>query len=195
MSEPVLDKERLKQVIARDVLNLYVKCHEYVQLVGTDSKRIVILNRAASKFFQIFQEAAWSDLVIDLARITGPMTTGREPRIKHNLTIGRLPDLVGQKFQHEVKEKVKLAIKKSDFVIEARNQILAHRDLGVALSSNAGGIRRGNSHEMADAVYAVKEAVETAFPGYIAWQHATSLPGGSDDLVASLDFALKQKAL
>ncbi len=89
---------------------LYSKWHEYVELFGTKSSRIDLLNRAAGRFFRIVQDTFWEDSLLHIARLTDrPTTAGKE-----NLTIRRLQDLIeDEDLKSRVSNPVDAAIKKN----------------------------------------------------------------------------------
>ena len=190
MSDGNAKSNEIKRILAVEAISLVAKFTEYDDLLGEGNTNIDILNKSASKFFSIFQQVVWTDLVMHLMRITGPKASDRKGERK-NITIRQLPELTIEIFRDEVQEKVNIAVEKSKFVEDARNKVLAHLDLNVALSPNAGGIKRGNRDEMRDAVKAVAQAIESALPGQVSWR-TSHYPGGANDLLKILDSALKK---
>ena len=69
---------------------LYVKWAEFVDLFGTDPERVDLLNRAAPNFFGIIQEVLFEHITLHVARLTDRVKSlGKE-----NLTVQELPILV-----------------------------------------------------------------------------------------------------
>src|SRR5438067_408004 len=90
-------------------LNLYWK--EFLELFGTNDKRIARMNKSAPGFFQMLQEQQFETNMSHLARLTdSPKSVGKE-----NLTIQNLSELVAdpglktelEKFVEDIKEKTK----------------------------------------------------------------------------------------
>src|SRR3990172_5145349 len=71
---------------------LYAKWGEYVEMFGTKSSRIELVNQAAGHFFRVVQDSLWEDTLLHIARLTDPPKS----RGKDNLTIRRLPGLIHQ---------------------------------------------------------------------------------------------------
>src|SRR5437870_12307148 len=69
-------------------LHLYWK--EFLELFGTNDKRIDRLNRAAPGFFRMLQEQQFETNMLHMARLTDPPKSVG----KANLTIRNLPDIV-----------------------------------------------------------------------------------------------------
>src|SRR5258708_3022270 len=69
-------------------LNLYWK--EFLELFGTNDKRMNQRNRAAAGFFRMLQEQQFETNMLHIARLTdSPRSVGKD-----NLTIRNLPNLV-----------------------------------------------------------------------------------------------------
>jgi hypothetical protein len=107
-------------------LNLYWK--EFLELFGTNDKRIDRLNRAAPGFFRMLKDQQFETNMLHLARLTdSPKSVG-----KRNLTVCNLSELVSDNalkqqltvLVHEVKQK-------TQFCRDWRNRQFAHRDLAL----------------------------------------------------------------
>ena len=109
----------------------YVYWLEYVDLFGTKSSRIEMLNRAAPMFFRMIQDELWGMTLLNLARMTGPPFSGRD---KANLSLQALPALMKDTgLKSTVAELVDNAFMATEFARDWRNRLIAHRDLGIAL--------------------------------------------------------------
>lgn len=73
------------------ILHLYWK--EFVELFGTNEKRIERLNQAAPGFFRMLQDELFQTNVLHIARLTDPPKSAG----KDNLTLHNLPNLVSDK--------------------------------------------------------------------------------------------------
>ena len=93
-------------------------------------ERIDLLNQTAAFFFRVVQDVLWKDILLHLARLTGP----RKSAGKANLTLLMLPDIISDpSFAAEVKCRVDEAVSRCEFARQWRNRHLAHLDLSLAL--------------------------------------------------------------
>lgn len=116
-----------------EVVWLYSKWDEYVELFGTKPSRIELLNRSAPLFFRTVEDSLWADTLLHIARLTDPPKSAG----KSNLTIQRLPGLVDKQVQTNVSNLTKNAIDNTAFCRDWRNRRIAHRDLKLAMSEGA----------------------------------------------------------
>lgn len=113
-------------VLFHEVSALHLYWKEFLELFGTNDKRIDRLNRSAPGFFRMLQEQQFETNMLHIARLTdSPRSVGKE-----NLTVRNLPDLVTDA---SFKPLVDEAIKKTAFCREWRNQRFAHQDLLLAI--------------------------------------------------------------
>lgn len=130
---------------------LHSKWAEYVDLFGTKESRVALMNEAAPRFFRIVQDSIWDDVLIHIARLTDPpKSAGRA-----NLTIQRLPALVGAAVKAEVNGKIAVALTRSAFARDWRNRRIAHGDYELALDLSAAIPLAPASRQM------VREALES----------------------------------
>lgn len=73
------------------ILHLYWK--EFLELFGTNQKRIDRLNEAAPGFFRMLQDELFQTKIMHIARLTDPPKSAG----KENLTLQNLPTLVNDK--------------------------------------------------------------------------------------------------
>jgi AbiU2 len=119
--------------LCHELTALYLYWKEFIELFGTNDKRIERLNKSAPGFFQMLLEQQFETNILHLARITDVSKTGT----KDNLTVCNLPDLVTD-------EALKAAL--IPLVKEARSKTKFCRDWAaeksvVEGSGGAGGIR------------------------------------------------------
>jgi len=109
------------------VLHLYWK--EFIELFGTNDKRIERLNKSAPGFFQMLQEQQFETNMLHLARITdSPKSAG-----KQNLTVCSLPSLVNdQELKNQLIPLIEDVKMKTKFCRAWRNRRFAHHDLMLA---------------------------------------------------------------
>ncbi len=106
----------------QEVAWLNLKWQEYIELFGKKPSRVELLNKAAPLFFRIVQDALWYDILMHIARLTDPPKSRGKP----NLTIRRLPELVGNQELDSLVEEAKEA---AEFCRDWRHRRIAHRDL------------------------------------------------------------------
>lgn len=109
------------------VLNLYWK--EFIELFGTNDKRIARMNQSAPGFFQMLKEQQFETNMSHLARLTDPPKSAG----KDNLTVCSLPELVADPgLKAELKKHVADIKQKTRFCRDWRNRRFAHHDLLLA---------------------------------------------------------------
>jgi len=108
-------------------LNLYWK--EFLELFGTNDKRIARMNQSAPGFFQMLQEQQFETNMSHLARLTdSSKSIGKD-----NLTVRNLPDLVTDPgLKAELDKHVEDIKQKTEFCRDWRNRRFAHHDLLLA---------------------------------------------------------------
>lgn len=138
---------------------VHTKWHDYVELFATKESRVDLLNKAAPSFFRLVQDSLWENTLLHIARLTDPPTTGK----KQNLTIQRLPRLVGHEpTRAKVQELVSVALSTSEFARDWRNRHIAHSDLDLSVSDTAKPLEFASHqcvHEALEALVNVLNAV------------------------------------
>ena len=121
----------------QEIAHLNLTWLEFVELFGTKSSRIELLNHAAGGFFRIVQDRLWEAVALHIARLTDPpLSLGRQDRA--NLTLLNLPNLIDEpKISAEVRALCGKAQAASAFARDWRNRHIAHRDLDLALGGGA----------------------------------------------------------
>ena len=143
--------------VYNQVVWLHVKWKQYVQLFGTSPERIDLLNQSASYFFRVIELTLWQDTLLHLARLTDPPQTGR----KDNLTIRRLPDLVGAgTLKVDLQKLIDAAGAATDFVRDWRNRHIAHRDLKLALQDGAQPLVPASREQVNEAIAAISQVLQ-----------------------------------
>ena len=114
----------------KEILWLTSKWSEFNKLYAADKETIELINRSAGYFFVIVQDTMWDDLLLHLARLSGP----EKSMGKANLSIFQIATTVEIE---PLKTKLKTMLKERDtvfsFTDDHRNKRLAHHDLGVAI--------------------------------------------------------------
>ena len=171
MSEQEVQKQHLDvlgpelgpvyNALYNDCAWLHVKWDHYVEIYGTKSERIDLLNRAAGVFFRITQDALWNDTLINLCRLTDPASTWVAGQPKQNLSLWQLPSMISDDtFGAEIKRLVELARAATTFARDWRNRRIAHRDLALAITEGAQAIATASRNDVDNALHAVSRVLE-----------------------------------
>lgn len=140
---------------------LYLYWKEFLELFGTNDKRIDRLNKAAPGFFQMLQEQQFETNMLHLARLTDSPETGK----KLNLTVCNLPNLVTDEgLKKQLSALVEDVRQKTEFCRDWRNRRFAHRDLLLAmqdgLATKLPAATKGSFFEALEAVSDLLNTVE-----------------------------------
>jgi hypothetical protein len=143
----------------QEVAVLYVNWGEYVELFGTKSERINLLNQAAGHFFRMVQNELWETTLLHIARLTDPSKSlGRDEN--SNLTIQNLAELTDDtNTKQKVAKLVKTAVKQAHFCRDWRNRHIAHRDLKLALEQSAVPLAAASRKQVNEALKAIADAM------------------------------------
>ena len=113
-----------------------MRLQEYRELFG-NTEHVALLNAiSGGAFLRDIQHILWDDLMLRVTRLTDPICTAG----KSNLTVRRLPEFCKDEeaeFHQEVKERVDLAVRAAEFARDWRNRRISHRDLALAIESDA----------------------------------------------------------
>jgi len=117
-------------MLFREVTALYLYWKEFLELFGTNDKRIDRLNRSAPGFFRMLQEQQFETNMMHLARLTdSPRSAGKD-----NLTLMNLPNLVtDSSLSARLVTLIEDTKNKTAFAREWRNRRFAHYDLLLAI--------------------------------------------------------------
>ncbi|GHD46910.1 hypothetical protein SAMN05216429_10956 [Marinobacter persicus] len=170
---------------------LYAKWAEYVELFGTRSSRIDLLNQAAPHFFKIVQDSLWEDVILHIARLTDPpRSSGKE-----NLTIQALPELIDDEATREkVRTLVSEAVETSDFCRDWRNRRIAHKDLKLALEDGVQPLKAASRERVRKALEAVSDVLNGITSHYSSSEtvfETPAAPGGALTLLYRIDDGLR----
>lgn len=142
----------------QEVAGIHLNWGEFVELYGTKSTRLELVNRAAFSFFRMIRGSLWEGTLLHLARLTDPPYSGRKDRT--NLTIQNLPELVDDaEAKKHVAELVKIAIQETAFCRDWRNRRIAHTDLKLALREPAKPLAKAEKEHVEAALKAIVNAM------------------------------------
>lgn len=176
--------------LSYEVSLLYSKWLEYVELFGTISSRIDILNESAPLFFMIVQESLWESILLDISCLTdSPKSAG-----KSNLSIRRLPLLVEPEIENLITDQITHAIEKSEFCRDWRNRQIAHRDLNLALNEQVEPLKVASRKKVRLALERIAKVLNTVSEHYmkttIGFDYMSD-PRGAKSLLYILDNGIK----
>lgn len=118
-----------------DLSWLHDKWKQYRILYAASEKQIALLNEIAGYFFYFLHETIFEGIVLNLARLTDPIQTGRGGQQQKNLTMQSLPSLVADpSLGRELEELVKAALDACSSSRKWRHKRYAHRDLSLVLA-------------------------------------------------------------
>jgi len=173
-------------------LNLYWK--EFLELFGTNDKRIDRLNRAAPGFFRMLQEQQFETNMLHMARITdSPKSVG-----KANLTNRSLPDLVtDQGLKQQLVALLEVVRQKTEFCREWRNRRFAHHDLLLAVQDGqATPLKAPEKEKVGEALEAISDALNAVerfyFKGGCSFD-AIAAHNGAATLIHVLGFGVRER--
>lgn len=164
---------------------LKLKFHEFETLFSDVS----VLNEVAPRLFRVVHHAMWADMVMHLARVTGPRTTRVKAKAVQNLTIRWLTDLVPPDRKADVIPRVNAAVEAAEFTMQVRNNLYAHHDVETAFSTDAGGITLGSRALMSEALRALDATLAAVLEPHAIIplaQHIRDNEGGADALIEAL---------
>lgn len=162
---------------------LLVKWQEYVELFGTNARRVEVANEAAPLFFRIVQQTLEENILLHLVRLTDPPSSMG----KDNLTIRRLPDALEDKaVKAELQSKIDAALAATEFARDWRNRRLAHHDLALALDDGAHPIAPASRLKFRQAIDALHDVLRCLNVRVLNSDLANEVLTGGDGAVALL---------
>jgi len=169
----------------------YRKWNEYLELFGTKSSRIELLNNAAPSFFYMYQTMGWEDALLHLARMTDPTKPGN----KHNLTIQWLPQLIPDAaLSQAVGDLVGQAVSSTEFCRDWRNRRIAHTDLDHVLAPDSSPLEKGSRRSVREAKANIAVVLNAVARHYLDSESIFDVPTGpqgSTALISLVDDGLK----
>lgn len=167
------------------------KWTEYVELFGTKSSRIELLNRAAGHFFKVVQNSLWEDSILNIARLTDRPGSGS----KENLTIQKLPGVItDEKTKGHVTRLIEMAIENASFCRDWRNRHIAHKDFNLALKTGAEPLKPASRAKVKQALVSLSDvlnAVSSCYMGSTTCFEVITTSDGAVSLLYVLDDGLR----
>jgi hypothetical protein len=189
-----VDLGHLYHALGNELAWLHIKWDEYVELFGTRSSRVELVNRAAGAFFRLIQHSLWEDVLLHLARLTD----SRESMKKENLTIRGLPSRIPDaETRRAVTALIDAAIVKTEFARDWRNRHIAHRDLKLALAKGAEPLKPASRAAVIDAMRSLSDVLNVLSRRYLdsttAFEETIGSLGGAVSLLYVIDDGLRMK--
>lgn len=194
MGEPLGE---MYSALWQEVATLHFHWREYVELFGTKSERIALLNSVAPHFFRMIQDGMWETSLLNLTRLTDPPTTrvGREQ--KPNLTVRALPDLIDDAtLKTKLGQLVVEAVSATLFARDWRDRRIAHRDLKLALEQPTTPLAEGSRADVKKALKALAAVLNAVARHYLKAETAFDLGapiGGATSLLHVLEIGTQER--
>ncbi|MBK9176836.1 MAG: hypothetical protein IPM46_10990 [Flavobacteriales bacterium] len=120
-------------MLCNDTIAAIQQLCEYHHLFN--EKNLGLMNDTSPEFFQRLRQHFQTAFVLNISRLTDHAQTGYGNRAKANLTVKTLEyHAQGQLFESRVQHLCKTSVAESESIRNARNKLVAHRDLAEALS-------------------------------------------------------------
>lgn len=172
----------------QELVWLYSKWNEYVELFGTKPSRIDLINKAAPAFFYIVQDSLWEDMILHIARLTDPP---KSLRTKPNLTICKIPELINdENIKNQIEDLITDAMDKTDFCRDWRNRRIAHRDLQLVLKEGVKPLKSASRTKIKDALNSISLVLNSVSSHYFDSETMFDMKKGSIDGVVSLLYVI-----
>ncbi|MGB9117101.1 hypothetical protein [Bradyrhizobium sp.] len=160
------------------ILHLYWK--EYVELFGTNQKRVDRLNQAAPGFFRMLQTELFQTNILHLARLTDPPKTGK----KENLSLQNLPEIVTDAgLKKTLTDLLAVVTEKTEFCRDWRNRRFAHHDLALATDASATPLETANKEKFNEALKALADVINAVeahyFKNFTSFDHIAGNAGAA----------------
>jgi len=147
----------------QEVFWLGAKWTEYRILYGSGKDTVDLLNRTAGYLFLIVQDTLWDDLLLHIARLTGPIKSMG----KDNLTVRRLPDLIDdQALRLDLSRRIESCLHQAAYVSDHRSKRLAHHDLAMALNDGAKELTGVSGVMIGQTVEALQDIIRVVYGHY-----------------------------
>lgn len=181
--------------LAGELTWLCWRWNEFEQLFGEKKSRIDILNRSAPFFFYIVQQVLWDEALLGISRLAGPASSMGHA----NLAVRRVAPLIPEE---GLREEVEALIRTMDdacrFASPWRNKRIAHRDLDLALGSNAEplpAVEKRQVDEAIEAITAVLNHVQAAYQDATTAYRVVGPVDGAEALLLVLRDGLRREEL
>lgn len=154
----------LYHALENEVTLLHAKWLEYRKLYAHSEERIDLLNGTAPYFFGVVQDVLWKDVLLHIARLTDPPKQGKY----EHLTLLRLPEAdLDERLADELRQLVDIALNRSQFARDCRNELLAHSELSLAIGVNAELHSMGSRQDVEQALESFRAILNRLHVSYL----------------------------
>jgi hypothetical protein len=162
----------------QDVAVLHFDWHDYVELFGTKSTRVDLMNETAPHFFRLVQDRLWETTLLHLARLTDPVESPGKGGGRTNLTIKALPDHIADAgLKDRLATLIDNSTKLTDFARDWRNRHIAHRDLKLVLEQASAPLADASREDVKRALVAIATVLNEVAAHYTGSQTVFDFAG------------------
>jgi hypothetical protein len=167
-------------LLNNEVAILHLYWNEYVELFGTNQKRVDRLNQTAPGFFRMLQTELFQTNILHLARLTDPPKTGK----KENLSLQNLPELATDAgLKKTLTDLLAIVTQKTEFCRDWRNRRFAHHDLALATDASATPLETANKEKFSEALKALADVINAVeahyFKSFTSFEHIVGNRGAA----------------
>ena len=171
--------------LSQELVWLNSKWQEYLDLFAHSQSRVDQLTDAAPFFFGMIQQVLFNDVLLHLARLTDPPSTGG----RQNLTLQRLPPLVKASLRRRAERRLRAVIKNTEFARDRRNRVIAHSDLPTLRKQHPKRLAHASRRRVRQALEGMAtlmNEVERHYERSEVFYQSPGQPGGAQTLVWKL---------
>jgi len=176
----------------QELVWLYSKWAEFVELFAKKPTRINIMNETSPYFFRIVEDVLWENIALGISRLTDPPQTFG----KDNLTICKIPEFImDAEFKNQIVDAINIAKLASNFCRDWRNRRLAHLDYLLSTNKETKQLEVANKQKVENALSSIAEVLNIISYKYkkstTAFNFSGGTPGNADSLLYYLYYGLK----
>jgi len=124
-------KEAL-EISKQELTHLYYRWIMYVQIFGTNSHRIDIVNQTASNFLQEFQWLIIDNMVLSISKLTDAAEMRKNTNLSLSFLINKVAELGDEDLTKELSAILEQLKDSIEHFRDIRNKRIAHNDLATA---------------------------------------------------------------
>lgn len=159
---------------------------QFVELFATNEKRVDVLHWSAPYFFGVVREVFLESTLLRICRMCDPAATGS----KGNLSLARLPSLVGDLIRPDVEASILRIDAATEFARDWRNRHIAHLDFALTFDETAvqlAPVTRKKVDEAIQEIGLLLNIIEQHYTAGTTAFHRLIAPGQAGDLLQILN--------
>lgn len=178
----------------QELVWLYSKWLEFVELFATKSSRIDLLNETSPYFFRIVEDVLWENITLGIARLTDlPQSFNKD-----NLTICKIPEYITDiDFKNKITEAINNAKTATSFCRDWRNRRFAHLDYLLSTNKETKQLELATREKTKNALSSIANVLNLLSYKYsnstTAYDFAGGTPGNVNSLLYYLHYGLKSE--